>query len=105
MAYRIFHIPTGLYYIPSRRIKAPGWPNSYIKSNLSKTGKSYTRKPSLKMLGRSIYNHIGIELPENGRSPIHQSPKPIIEDVVEGNWLIVEDQEKRNVQKSQRSTP
>lgn len=53
--YRIKHLPTGLYFIPSRFINAPD--GSYAKSNLSKKGKTYLKKPSLKFLGDSYYNH------------------------------------------------
>lgn len=45
-AYRIKYLPDGLYYCPSRLVKSPHH-NFKIKSNLSKTGKIYTKKPCL----------------------------------------------------------
>lgn len=53
--YRIKHIPTGLYFCPARKIKnEAGW---YAKSNLSKKGKIYHNKPSLKWIEERIYTH------------------------------------------------
>lgn len=63
--YRILHVPTGLFFCPSRevRVKLSGgricqqadW---YVKSNLSKTGKAYVKKPSLTYVGRNYYTHL-----------------------------------------------
>lgn len=66
MLYRIKHLPTGLYFIPSRLIKIKTGYDSYDyqKSNLSKTGKVYTRKPSLAYLGDVFYG-AGNLLPVN----------------------------------------
>lgn len=64
IAYRILHKPTGLFYCPSREIKVSiddehGNPiERRVKSNLSKTGKAYARKPSLKHIGSTIYTHL-----------------------------------------------
>lgn len=63
--YRILHVPTGLYFCPSRHVKVrlsdgQPWQQSgiYVKSNLSKTGKTYTRRPSLNYLGDNYYTHL-----------------------------------------------
>lgn len=65
--YRMKHLPTGLYYIPSRKVKVTSvsdW--SFVKSNLSKRGKVYAKKPSLKFLGDRYYSHINLTwVPEN----------------------------------------
>lgn len=64
IAYRILHKPTGLFYCPSREIKVRiddqhgRLTERYVKSNLSKTGKAYARKPSLKQIGSTIYTHL-----------------------------------------------
>lgn len=64
-AWRMRHLPTGLFYIPSRRIRNPkhisgqGYieGNHYMYfSNLSKTGKIYPRKPSLAHLLGTFYH-------------------------------------------------
>lgn len=63
--YRIRHVPSGLYFCPSREIKIrlpDGSPYQqagfYIKSNLSKTGKAYVKKPTLKYVGSNYYTHL-----------------------------------------------
>jgi len=53
VAYRIRHIPTGLFFAPSRLVKAPD--GEYEKSNFSKKGKAYMRRPSLNYLGEKVY--------------------------------------------------
>lgn len=45
--FKIRHKPSGLYFRPSA--------SNYLKSNLSKNGKVYYRKPSLSYLGKSYY--------------------------------------------------
>jgi hypothetical protein len=45
--YKIRHIPSGLFFKPSRH---------HSKTNLSKKGKIYGRKPTLKYLGK-LYHH------------------------------------------------
>ena len=45
--WRLKHIPTGLYFKPSKHRS---------KSNLSKKGKVYTSKPTIKWCGR-VYHH------------------------------------------------
>lgn len=64
--YRILHIPTGMYFCPSREIRVKlsdipsyyGGGSLYVKSNLSKTGKTYLKRPSLKQIGKSYYTHL-----------------------------------------------
>jgi hypothetical protein len=63
--HRIRHIPTGLFYRPSTEVKIKGVRVSdgqrlsvYTKTNLSKSGKVYNRRPTLKHISGSIYNHV-----------------------------------------------
>jgi hypothetical protein len=65
--YRIKHLPSGMYFCPSRKARVKLLDDSevyqdliprYIPSNLSKDGKAYTRRPSLKqILGTHYYTH------------------------------------------------
>lgn len=63
--YKLRHIPTGLYFIPSRQVsvrlkdKNGEVHHHWVKSNLSKKGKVYAQRPTLKWLGNIFYNHIG----------------------------------------------
>lgn len=64
--YRIRYTPSGMYFCPSRevRVKLPDLPSYYggdglyVKSNLSKTGKTYLKRPSIKQIGKSYYTHL-----------------------------------------------
>lgn len=61
-AYRMKHVPSGLYYCPSRdvRAKVEGAAASYqlnVKTNLSKRGKVYLSRPTFKWIGDSFYDH------------------------------------------------
>lgn len=58
--YRLKHLPTGLYYRPSRDVKVKGADgvSTWVKSNLSKDGKVYTSKPSLSWVEGGFYNHL-----------------------------------------------
>jgi len=63
--YRIKHIPTGLYFIPARSIQSAFKNDSgyagYTKSNLSKKGKVYLKKPNLTTWARMVdryYTHM-----------------------------------------------
>jgi len=80
--YRIRHIPSGLYYCPARHVKVPNQEYGWIKSNLSKTGKLYPRKPSLKHIGRLYYNHLLATGEKGEKSPT----APFREE----EWEIVE---------------
>ena len=62
MTYRLKHIPTGLYYRPSRTVKyqgsreeLAGWK---VKSNLCETGKEYYDFPPLAAIGGTITSHL-----------------------------------------------
>ena len=62
IVYRFKHIPTGMYYRPSSEVKITiGGKSLYVKTNLSKKGKFYTSKPSLKWIDHGIYNHIQLQ--------------------------------------------
>lgn len=51
-AWKILHKPTGLYYNPTRhkKLKLSNGRSRYFKTNLTKNGKTYSQKPSLKHL-------------------------------------------------------
>jgi len=91
--YRIKHLPTGMYFCPSREVKiklTDGSPyhqgGFYVKSNLSKTGKTYLKRPSIKNVGSCYYSHLITSIRElsNGLSNYAMLP------VVEGEWIIEE---------------
>jgi hypothetical protein len=93
VVYRIKHLPTGMYFCPSREVKiklADGSPYQqggfYVKSNLSKTGKTYIRCPSVKNVGSHYYAHLITSVGElsNGLGNYAMLP------VVEGEWIIEE---------------
>lgn len=61
-AYRMKHVPSGLYYCPSRdaRVNFINHEGSaYVKTNLSKRGKVYLSRPSFKWIGGTFYTHLG----------------------------------------------
>ena len=89
-AYRIKHLPTGLYYIPSRRVAATSPDSrrtSYVKSNLSRMGKAYARRPSLNQIGNTYYSHLNArwEL-QGGYWYVHSMLSPTIAS----EWTIEE---------------
>jgi len=74
-AYRMRHIPSGLYYKPSIHGS---------KCNLSKNGKAYIRKPNLKQMGGAIRHPE--DAPPNKYKIGRWSSIPIIES----EWTIEE---------------
>jgi hypothetical protein len=90
VAYRILHKPTGLFYCPSREIKAKILDHHgetrerYVKSNLSKTGKVYLKRPTLKHIGSIIYTHM-----VTNESQL-DSYKTCVIPVAPDHWEIVE---------------
>lgn len=86
--YRIQHIPTGLFYCPSRQLKVKLADDDrvyrYLKSNLSKTGKTYLKKPTVKHLGRTYYTHLITSSKELSRY------NTAIRPVLNSEWQIVE---------------
>lgn len=89
--YRIRHVPTGMYFCPSREVKVKlqdgqPWQQSgvYVKSNLSKTGKTYLRKPSLAYVGTNYYTHLITSVRELNDRVGSCCMKP----VVESEWQI-----------------
>jgi hypothetical protein len=64
ICWRLKHIPTGLYFKPSKHRS---------KSNLSVKGKVYTVKPTIKWAGRQ-YHHPD-DVPKHGDCPT----RPVIE--------------------------
>lgn len=89
--YRLLHVPTGLYFCPSREVKVKlqddvSWQadGRYVKSNLSVKGKAYTKKPSMKFLGSSYYTHLITSVKElNG-----YAQKSCLKPVVLSEWQI-----------------
>jgi hypothetical protein len=63
--YKLKHIPSGLYFIPGREVSVKlkdknGQLNQrWVKSNLSKKGKIYQQRPTLRWLGDIFYTHLG----------------------------------------------
>jgi hypothetical protein len=87
VAYRIKHIPTGFFFIPSRSVKVtqgPDW--TYVKSNLSVKGKAYIRRPSLLHLGDTYYSHLVLKWVQAwpNRKIAHDQLLPVIL----GEWEI-----------------
>lgn len=85
-SFRIKHLPSGLYFIPSREIKIKlGSDTHLVKSNLSIKGKIYLN-PSVKFIGDGIYTHLVSsvkELDKNGNKFISSSINDwIIEEII-----------------------
>ena len=93
--FRMKHIPTGLYYCPSREVQAPdptgvceGRRRPEVKSNLSKIGKIYGRRPTLKYIGTPGFSsHIGSVIKNNGG---WITAEPSHHVFVESDWIIEE---------------
>jgi len=91
--YRIQHLPTGMYFCPSReiRVKLPDLPSYYggdglyVKSNLSKTGKTYLKRPSIKQIGKYYYTHLVQSFKEIDPSGPYQMLPVVAEE-----WVIEE---------------
>lgn len=90
--YRILHTPSGLYFCPSREVKVRladenvyGTGGRYVKSNLSKQGKTYLKRPSLTYVGSGYYTHLIQSVKELGMRN-HSCLKPFIPD----EWVIEE---------------
>ena len=98
IAYRMKHLPTGLYFRPSTEVKITlGGHDHYVKTNLSKKGKIYSSKPTFNWIDPQFYNHVQffndkmIELLETGKSTFdgrwdRNSVYPFIEE----DWIIEE---------------
>lgn len=80
--YRIKHLPTGLFFVPSRLIQVDG---KYAKSNLSKRGKLYTHKPTLRYLDDTYYDHTKPPVVWN---PVF--PERFLYPVVLSEWVVEE---------------
>lgn len=89
--YRIKHVPSGMYFCPSRDVKvkladgnAYQQAGCYVKSNLSKTGKAYIKKPTLKYVGSNYYSHLITSVRQlNGYARAH-----CVLPVLESEWQI-----------------
>lgn len=92
--YRIKHLPTGMYFCPSREVKVRldddiGYHASagrYVKSNLSKTGKAYVRKPTLRQIGSYYYTHLITSIKQLKNGLVKSCSLPVIES----EWSIEE---------------
>lgn len=88
--YRIRHIPTGMYYCPSRTVTVKVEGKSYrqwVKSNLSKNGKLYPRKPNLAHINH-IWNHTKLTIETQYGD--QKWARPTLEEFNENDWEIVE---------------
>lgn len=93
--YRLKHIPTGLYYIPNRRIRVKHPEDNkcwiYVESNLSKKGKIYHKVPSLKWFN---YYHDHTDLKTANLAWIgytkRKEYKSRLKDTVETEWMVEE---------------
>ena len=91
--YRILHVPTGMFFCPSRevRVKLPdgnGYQQAgcYVKSNLSKTGKAYVKKPSLTYVGSNYYTHLITSVKQLNSHGVTACMLPVLES----EWQIQE---------------
>jgi len=94
--YQIQHIPSGLYYCPVRDKKvmmqmADGTTEAkYLRSNLSKMGKLYQKRPSMSWLGTIYYSHLVTRQSELNSPHFSSYPKDCTRPVIESEWKIVE---------------
>ncbi len=73
--WKVRHIPSQLFLCPNKQVKVEG---KYVKTNLSKKGKIYTKCPTKKMIVssyQSIYTHLG----DCKSIPLNESDIEIIE--------------------------
>lgn len=78
--YKIKHLPSGLFFRPSSDVRIPGETVGWTKTNLSKTGKAYSRKPTLKQIGNYFYDHRAATIKRrNCCSPVIASDWEIVE--------------------------
>lgn len=87
--YRMKHIPTGLYYCRSRKVRYKLGKNpacERVKSNLSKEGKIYTKKPTFAWIGGNFYSHLH-EISDDQYGRVHKNP---LVKFVESEWEIEE---------------
>ncbi len=74
-----------MYFCPSReiRVKTIEGASTYVKSNLSKKGKVYLTRTTLKYLGDKVYSHL---LPIHEKDYRHRN----LMTVVQSEWVIEE---------------
>lgn len=93
-AYRMKHLPTGLYLCPCRevKIKLDNGSTGFVKTNLSKTGKLYATRPTVKWLGESYYNHDLLRRHMNtiGASSVYTTTRSKVFPVIADEWKIEE---------------
>lgn len=93
-AWRLKHIPSGMYYCPSRSVLSTsvvdkeGKPSKlryWVKSNLSKKGKAYLSKPTLKWLQHGFYDPRVCIVAHRYMTNRHN-----VAPLVESDWLLEE---------------
>ena len=93
-AYRMKHLPTGLYLRPSTevKIKLDNGATGFVKTNLSKVGKLYARRPTLAWLGESYYNHDLTRRHMNtiGVRSVYDGKRCMMFPVIADEWQIEE---------------
>lgn len=91
--YRIKHLPSGMYFCPSRKVKVKltdEYPyyeqfGRRVNSNLSETGKTYIKKPTLRQMGSHYYTHL-----INSAKQLNGIGNCCMMPVVESEWAIEE---------------
>jgi hypothetical protein len=80
-----------MFFIPSRmiRVSSPKFPVAWTKSNLSKTGKLYPRRPSLSYLGKSFHDH-RLFVKDDSPTANPYNYNAYLAPVLDGDWLIEE---------------
>jgi hypothetical protein len=93
--YRFKHIPTGMYWRPSRTVRKLIKPTKdktiwmMVKSNLSKKGKVYTDPPSWRWLKHGFYNHVLVQkMLESGRHHDSYYTKPFLSPFIQSEWEL-----------------
>lgn len=85
--YRLQHIPTRLYFCLSKKFKDKSVRFGYLTTNLSKTGKLYESKPTIKQMIRWLSSACDLE----GKRIINKSGyNSITEEDILKIWKIVE---------------
>lgn len=89
--YRLKHVPTGMYFCPSREIKVKipdgnDYQKSgvYVKSNLSVKGKIYQSRPTLMWVKPCYYTHLITSVQQLNSHGGCMIP------YAEGHWIVEE---------------
>ena len=86
--YRLKHLPSGLYFCPSRKIQLKiNGKRYWVKSNLAKKGKVYSFTPSFGWLKYGFYNHLQFD---SMTVDIWSQPKSKLSPFISSEWIIEE---------------